>query len=166
MRKPFMPGLSRSPSGDTLPAGTYFAHGSAEEVAADWANRLGQSTSKIQAGVNRVQQAPGQAAVAARQKWVNALSDPKIQDKWARQVGAVSLASWQESMNNKGVQRVAQGAQAAQQKYANAVAPLLRYIDSGLSTIKGMDSSTYAAREQRMIAWSRYMAGYQKPAGT
>lgn len=140
------------------------AHGTAEEVSAKWLSRLQQATSEMQAGVQRVTTAPGQAAAAKRQKWINALSDTAVQDKWARNVASVSLSQWQQAMTDYGINRVAQGAQAKQAKFTNIMSSLLTYIDQGVQTVSRMDDSNYAAREQRALAMMRWMRDYKRPA--
>ena len=140
------------------------AHGTAADVTAKWLSRLQQAQTEMQQGVARVTVAPGQAAAAKRQKWINALSDPATQEKWARNVASVSLGSWQQAMNDYGISRVAQGAQAKQQKFENIMSSLLTYIDQGVNQVKQMDDSNYAAREQRAIAMMRWMRNYKRPA--
>jgi len=140
------------------------AHGTAAEVVAKWQARLQQSSQEMAAGVQRVQVSPGQAAAAKRQKWVQAITDPKTQDKWARNVQSVSLSQWQQRMIDVGIPRVAQGAAAAQQKTEQAFSSLLSYIDNVQQQVRSMDDTTYEAREQRMIANARLMRQYQRPA--
>lgn len=139
------------------------AHGSAQEVTAKWLSRIQQAQPEMQAGVARVTTAPGQSAANKRQKWVNALMDPATQDKWARNVASVSLSQWQQAMNDYGIARAAQGAQAKQAKTEQAFANLLQYIDSVQQQVRNMDDSTPAAREQRALANMRLMAKYQRP---
>lgn len=97
-----------------------------DQAAAAWAQRLASSTDRIQQGVQGVTTAPGQAA--ARQKAVWASQVAASQDKWASRVAAVSLPDWQQSMIQKGVPRVASGAQAAQPKFAAFMTQLLPHI--------------------------------------
>ena len=140
------------------------AHGTAQDVTAKWLSRLQQAQQEMTAGVNRVTVAPGQAAAAKRQKWINALQDPATQDKWARNVASVSLSQWQQAMNDYGIARVAQGAQAKQQKFEAIMSSLLTYIDQGVNQVKQMDDSNYAAREQRALAMMRWMRNYKRPS--
>lgn len=99
----------------------------ADEVAAQWAQRLGASTDKIKAGVSRVSTAPGQAA--ARQKDVYAQNVQAAKDKWASRVASVSLSEWQQATIDKGTARIAAGAQAAQPKMAQVMQQLLPHIE-------------------------------------
>lgn len=139
------------------------AHGTASDVSQKWLTNLSNATAEMTAGVGRVQVAPGQAAAQKQQKWVNALMDPQIQAKWARNVSSVSLQAWQAAMTNYGINRVAQGAQAKQAKFTNAMNSLLPFIDQLAATVKAMPDNTPADREARMLAMVRGMRTYQRP---
>lgn len=140
------------------------AHGTAQEVADKWAQNMGNAAQSMTAGVNRVTEAPGQAAVAKQQKWILALQSADVQAKWARKTGAVSLQSWKDSMNNIGVQRATQGATQKKQKMVNAMSTLLPYIDQVASQVRAMPDNTPADREQRALAMMRGMRNYQGQA--
>lgn len=140
------------------------AHGSAAEVRAKWLTNLSNATTEMQAGVARLTVAPGQAAAAKKQKWVNALMDTNIQDKWARNTASVSLQAWQQTMNDYGINRVSQGAQAKAAKFEAAMNSLLPFIDRLAQTVRAMPDNTPADREARMLAQVRGMRGYQRPA--
>lgn len=133
-----------------------------QTIAQDWANRLASSTDKIKAGVQSVTVAPGQAA--ARQKQVYLQNVQAAADKWARNVASVSLSDWQNAMVNKGVQRVATGAQAAQDKFANFMGKLIPYIQSGQRQLpqRGNLDQNIA----RMTQWVRYMSNFSRGSGS
>lgn len=129
-----------------------------QEAAAAWAQRLAASTDRITRGVQNVTTAPGQAA--ARQKDVWAQNVANSRDKWASRVAAVSLPDWQQAMVQKGVQRVAGGAQAAQPKMEAFMGQLLPYISSGLGTLPARGNLDQNIG--RMTAWARHMANFQR----
>lgn len=129
-----------------------------QEAAQAWAQRLAGSTDRITRGVQAVTTAPGQAA--ARQKQVWAQNVAASQDKWASRVAAVPLADWQQAMVQKGVSRVAGGAQAAQPKMEQFMSQLLPYINSGLSSLPARGNLDQNIG--RMTAWARHMAGFQR----
>lgn len=99
-----------------------------DQIATNWANNLAAASSKITAGINAVQVAPGQAA--ARQKAVYQANVVANTDKWAANTAAVTLQSWQQDTINKGVPRIATGAQAATTKFSAFMTKLLPYIAS------------------------------------
>lgn len=140
------------------------AHGTAQQVSDKWLRGIQNAGQDITDGVNRVTVAPGQAAASKRQKWINALQDPATQDKWARNVAAVSLSAWKSAMTEYGIGRVAAGAQAKQPKFTTAMNSLLPFIDQVRDQVRAMPDDTPAAREQRALAMMRGMRNYQRPA--
>ena len=138
---------------------------SPEVVAKKWQNGMSQAQEAMTEGVAAVTVAPGDAAAAARQKWVNAMASLAVQDKWARNVRiGGSLPNWRSAMETYGIQRAVQGASQKASKYLAAVGPLLAFESQLQQTIKAMPSLTDADREARMLAWSRGMKKYQRPA--
>jgi predicted transcriptional regulator len=127
-------------------------------VAQQWSQRLGQSTDKIKAGIQGVNVAPGQ--LAARQKSAYTQNVAAAADKWARNVGAVSLGEWQQATIDKGVSRIAAGAQAAEPKMAAFMTKLLPYqaqLQGTLPARGGLDANI-----NRMTTWVRGMSKFQK----
>jgi hypothetical protein len=99
-----------------------------QTVAQDWANGLAAKTGKMADSVRGVTVAPGQLAARQQQVWLQNVQASA--PRWAAAVGAVSLQSWQDSMINVGIPRVASGASAAVPKMAAAMAQLLPHIES------------------------------------
>jgi hypothetical protein len=126
-----------------------------EEYAQKWATRTAAATPEYQAGIQRVTQAPGQAAAAKEQKYQAGVQAAVTSGKWRRNVGAVSLQSWQESAMNKGAQRLASGAQAAQSKMAAAGARILPMIDAVKSEVDRMPDNTVEDRISKSAAFQR-----------
>ncbi|HVT14559.1 MAG TPA: hypothetical protein VHQ90_00060 [Thermoanaerobaculia bacterium] len=125
-------------------------------VAAKWAQNLAGATTSITAGVNAVSVAPGQAA--ARQAAVWAQNVAAAQQKWAARTAAVSLSQWQSAMINKGVPRIATGAQAAQPKMQAAMTKLLPYIHSQVAQLppRGNLQQNIARATAMMTAMSKF----------
>ena len=129
-----------------------------EQIAANWAQRLGSSTQKITDGVQAVTVAPGQTAARAKARWQQAIIEST--DKWAANTAAVPLSEWQDAMVNKGVARVASGAQAAQPKFANFMGELLPHIDRVKGSLPARGD--LEANITRMTAFTRGMAQFSK----
>lgn len=127
-------------------------------VAQNWATRLGQSTQKIQDGVQRVQQAPGVAA--ARQKTAWQQNTAAAADKWARRTASVSLPEWQQAMIEKGAPRVAAGATAAVPKMQAFLTQLLPYVDNAVSSLPARGDLN--ANIARMVAFTQKMAAFKR----
>jgi hypothetical protein len=128
-----------------------------QAVAANWANRLAGSSQKITDGINSVNVAPGVAA--ARQKNVYVQNVTAAADKWARNTQAVSLADWQSAAINKGVPRIASGAQAAVPKFEQFMGRLLPYVAAGRAKLPPRGDIN--ANKSRMNAWFDTMSQFK-----
>lgn len=133
-----------------------------QEGTQKWVNRLSAATADIQAGIARVQEAPGMAAARSAQKYQNNVT--AAFPKWKRNVASVGLSDWQQAAT-AGVSRVAQGAQQKAGKYQAFANSFYPHLDAGVNKIKAMDNSTFEARVQRAVAMMRHNASYQRPAG-
>ena len=129
------------------------------QVAADWASRLGASGDKIKRGVAAVTTAPG--AAAARQKSVWVANTTASADKFARNVGKVSLGDWQNAMSTKGVDRIASGASAAQAKMAAFLTAFLPFIHNAAASLPPRGS--YEQNKSRAIAMMDAAHKFSRP---
>lgn len=132
----------------------------AATIGQNWATRLGQSQEKIKAGVAGVTVAPGAAAARQKQVWLS--NTQAAADKWARNTAAVTLQDWQAAMNDKGVGRIASGANAAIPRFTQFMSALLPHIEAGQRALP--PRGDLEANIQRMVGWTRHMAKFQKPA--
>ena len=131
-----------------------------QDATSKWVTNLSGSTEAIKAGVARVTTAPGQKAAAQSAKWLQRVT--ASQDKWRTRVGSVSLQSWQDSMTNVGVPRVAQGAQAKQSKYTAFAQEFFPYLATGVQRIDAMPSTTLEDNINRAVAMIRHNAGFKR----
>lgn len=129
-------------------------------VAADWAARLAASTAKIQAGIESVQTSPGAKAARAKDAYVNGVQ-AKV-DKWARRTAAVSLTDWQQAAINKGLGRIASGAQAAQPKMATFLTRFLPHVEAGRNALPARGN--LEQNIQRAVAMMRHNSQFQNNA--
>src|SRR5579859_5527607 len=129
-------------------------------IANNWATRLGQSTSKITAGVQAVTVSPG--AAAARQADVWAANVAAAKAKWQRNVAAVSLQDWQQAMTQKGIGRIGAGATAAEPKFAAFMSQLIPHIQSGLTKLPPRGS--FDQNVNRMNQWANHMHSFKRTA--
>lgn len=132
------------------------------EGTTKWVNRLSAATADVAAGIAKVQEAPGVAAARSAAKYQNNVT--QAFPKWKRNVASVSLQSWQQSAT-AGVSRIAQGAQAKQDKYASFASQFYPFLDAGVAKVKSMPNDTFEARVQRAIAMMRYNASFQRNPG-
>lgn len=127
-----------------------------DQIAAQWASRLGASGDKMKAGIQATQVAPGQAA--ARQKAVWQQNTVNAADKWAANVSKVSLQDWQNAMITKGLSRVATGATAAQSKMTDFFSKLIPYQQQQKNNLPAR--GTYEQNKARASAWMDAMHNF------
>lgn len=130
---------------------------SADQIAAKWAQNLGQSTQRIQDGVMSVQTAPGQAAAA--QKSVYLANVQASADKWATNTARVTKEEWQQAMVEKGLQRIASGATASVPKFTTFMGRLLPYQENLRRTLPARGN--LEANINRMVTFTRGMSKFQ-----
>lgn len=106
---------------------------SAADAASKWQSGFSGAGQAWQDGVNNVQVAPGQLAVAAQSRYVAGVQQ-NVQ-KWASRTGAVTLAQWKAAAIAKGPSRLATGAQAGAAKYAQQIARVLEAEKSIISSL-------------------------------
>lgn len=134
-----------------------------QDATQKWVTNIGQSTQRIQAGVQAVTRSPGAAAAAQSQKWLSRIQASA--DKWRARVGAVSLQEWQQAMINVGIPRIAQGAQQKQHKMEAFMAEFLPYLQQGVSRIEAMPSTTLEDSINRASAMIRHNAQFRRGGG-
>lgn len=135
---------------------------SPDQVAGYWLTGISGATQKISDGVDRVTQAPGAAAAAQVDVWAANVQAAK--QKFADNSRRVSLSDWQAA-TKAAVGNVAAGAQRKQQKYVQAIGPVLSHIAAGQSKLANMPRGSYAQNVQRMTTFVDHMHNYRRPAG-
>lgn len=104
---------------------------SAAQATSNWVASMQNVTQKVTQGVQAVTQAPGIAAAAQQSAYLAGVQQSA--GKWATNVAAVPLASWQQSMVSKGAPRMASGATAAQGKMQSAMTRVMGMIQNAIS---------------------------------
>jgi hypothetical protein len=130
-----------------------------QEATQKWLTRLSGATSDVTAGIAKVTESPGVAAVRSKAKYQNNVV--AAFPKWERNTGAVSLSAWQQAATN-GASRIAQGAQQKQGKFENFATQFFPYLDSGVQKVKNMPNATFEDRVQRAVAMMRHNAGFKR----
>jgi hypothetical protein len=104
-------------------------------AAQKWVSAMQQASTAYKEGVQNVKTAPGAVAAARSDIWVQ--NTIAAQAKFAANSQAVSLTEWQNAAINKGAQRLASGATAAEPKmqaFMNRFLPALANIVNALPT--------------------------------
>lgn len=132
-------------------------------AAKNWQQNLSNATTKITQGVQAVQQAPTALAAAAADKYVAGIQNAVASGRYQNGLMSVSLQSWQQSMINKGVPRIASGASNALDKTTKAFGALYQHISAGQAQLESMPRGGLDNNIARSVAFQRYMATYKKP---
>lgn len=131
-----------------------------QEVAKKWANRVANSASDYRAGVMAVREAPGAAAARAVDRMIERLIALRDSGQLQAAMQSVSLQDWQRAAVEKGADRLASGARAAEPKMQNFLAEFLPYVESVKASLPergNMDQNI-----ERMLANVRGMARFKR----
>lgn len=127
-----------------------------QQIADKWATNLSASTSSITAGVNGVTQAPGVAAAAQADYWLQRVTAAK--EKFRTNVAKVSLQQWKDAMITIGIPRVSTGAQANKQKMADFMSKFLPYLKTGVDSLP--PRGDLSMNIQRAVAMMQHNANF------
>jgi hypothetical protein len=135
---------------------------SPQEGTQKWLTRLSGATSEVTAGIAKVTEAPGVAAVRSKQKYQNNVV--AAFPKWERNTQNVSLGAWQAAAT-AGASRIAQGAQQKQGKYESFASQFYPFLDNAVNQVKQMPNATFEDRVQRAVAMMRKNASFKRTPG-
>jgi hypothetical protein len=130
----------------------------AAEYADKWSRRLKQATPDIQAGIKRVQVAPGVAAAQQQAAMLQNLTAAVSSGVWARRVASVSVQDWQNAALNKGVARITAGVDAATPKVAANAQALLAAVDGAVQATNMHPRGDIESNINRAVTFMREMA--------
>lgn len=128
------------------------------QVAAKWGNRLSGASADIQQGVQSVTVAPSQKAIAAKAKMRQNVLAAIDNGSWENGLKNVTLSDWQQAFIQKGIPRITQGTQAAQDKVAAFHAKLQPAQDSLSAKVNSMPKMNLADSIARMTTFVQGMA--------
>lgn len=133
-----------------------------EMATSKWVTNLSGATERMKAGAMAVTVAPGEKAAAAADKWLAKVTQAK--DKFARNSRAVPLAAWQAAYTGTGISRVAQGAQAKQNKVLDFQTQFQAHLKAGAATIDRMPTNTLEDGINKAAAQIRHNAKFVRNA--
>lgn len=134
----------------------------AQQFQEKWQRRLTGATEDMRNGINAVTVAPTMQAANKQQKMLANLT-ARVQDgTWASRLKAVSLDDWKSKMIDKGLGRVAAGAQSAAGKVQDFAAQLIPAITAAQGKISSMPDLTLEDSINRMTTFTREMAKFRK----
>lgn len=139
----------------------------ATQYADKWAGRLKGSTEDIRRGVQRVTEAPGQAAARSKDLMRTKINQAIDDGTWETQVAAVSLPDWQKSVVDKGLNRIATGVDAAKPKQVAMAEALLSAVDQAADAANRLPKGTIEDSVNRAATFIREMGKrkIRRPSG-
>lgn len=126
----------------------------AQQATKKWVTNTSAATEEMKIGIEAVTEAPGAKAAAAVQKYVRGVQENA--QKFATNVGAVTLQSWKEKAINLGLPRVATGVQEKQGKMEAFLNEFLPHLAAGMARVNAMPSETYEQRKAKATAMMDY----------
>lgn len=132
------------------------------EVVKKWAQNLGNAKQAIEAGVRSVTVAPTAVAAQKVDKYVAGVQRAAESGKYQRALQGVSLMQWQNSMINKGLQRLQNGVKEGEPKMQAFMTEFLPFVQRVSQTVRAMPDETENDREQRMLANVRELRKFQR----
>ena len=129
---------------------------SAADAAAKWLRNAQGAGESYKSGINAVQQAPGAKAAAQADVWANNTMAAK--NKFQRNVGSVSLQSWQQSATGKGATNYPVGIQAGAAKQAAFMANFLPVVQGIAQSLppRGTLQQNIARMTQQVTETAKY----------
>jgi|SRR5581483_728097 len=132
------------------------------EFTEKWSRRTKAATQDMQKGIERVTEAPGQAAARQAQLMLQKITEALSSGRWADAVAAVPLSAWKDAAIKKGIQRVAAGVDGATPGMQSVAAELLGNIDAVLSEVEKIPRGDIEANINRMVTFARGMSAKYK----
>lgn len=132
-----------------------------QEFREKHARRLKGAITDIEAGVDRVTEAPGKKAAAKQEKMKQRLMESLNNGTWAKRVGAVSLEDWKSKMKNKGIGRISAGIDEAAPKVENFATQFLPFLDTVKAKVDKMPDVTLDDSINRMTTQIRETAKFK-----
>jgi hypothetical protein len=129
-------------------------------VATKWAQNLGAATESIRQGVLSVTEAPGAAAARKKADYVRRVTERA--DHWATRVAGVSREAWQAATIDKGLPRVASGAQQAQPKMQAFMQEFLPHVERVAQQVRSMPKGGLENGIARATAQIRGNASFRR----
>lgn len=133
-----------------------------QEFADKWRRRIGAATEDMRRGIERTTVAPGERAAANQDAMINGINEAVNSGRWARRVRGVTLQEWKDATINKGVGRVAQGAQAAESKMVRVAQELLPAVDAAAAEARALPKVTIEDSINRAATFMRRMREFRE----
>jgi hypothetical protein len=133
-----------------------------QDIANKWSRRLGQSTEDIKKGVEGVSTAPSELAVRKKEKFVAELMKAIQEGKWEEALKQYGLDEWKKDMINKGIGRIASGAENAKSDFTDFLNQFLPYAYDVKSKADSMPDLTLEDRIAKATFVMRELSKFKR----
>ncbi len=133
-----------------------------QEIADKWVRNLSASTQSIQNGVNAVTEAPSTAAIAAIPRMLAGIQEAAASGKIEAGLRRVSLEDWRSKMIEKGIPRIASGAQSAKSNVTDFWQSFLPWLESGQRKLESMPRGDLEQNIARAIEMMRHNSQFRR----
>lgn len=133
-----------------------------QEFQEKWNRRLKGSIEDIRSGVNKVTESPTAKAAQKQEKMIQNLTAAVSSGKWKAGLQRVSLEEWKQKTLDKGLGRIASGADGATDKVAAFGTQLMAYQDTLKASVDKMPDLGLQDSISRMTAWVTGMSKFQR----
>lgn len=133
---------------------------SAQQLAAKWASKYGASAEQYKAGIMAVQGNPAQKAIAAKDRWIQALNEAAADGRYEAGLADVTEAGWKQACVEKGAANMAAAARmgaAKVERHEREFGPVRDAIVAGLPARGTLDQNV-----ERLTQFVRQMAATRK----
>jgi hypothetical protein len=132
-----------------------------EEFADKQARNLKNAGEDIRRGIEAVQVSPGKRAASQIEKMRTNFNKAIDSGKTKAALESIDLADWKSKTIDKGIPRISAGIDNARSKVVAFAGKLFPHIESGLSQLDSMPSTTLQDNINRMVTWVNHMAKFK-----
>ncbi|MEM2498364.1 MAG: hypothetical protein QXR81_08315 [Candidatus Nezhaarchaeales archaeon] len=131
------------------------------DIADKWARKLTAATEDIRKGVELVDKAPSEKAVAKKDKMKANLVKAIDEGVWERRLKEYTLEDWKRDMREKALGRIPSGVEAAKGDFADFASKLVTHLNTILAEIEKMPDLTLEDSIARSAKLIREMAKFK-----
>ncbi len=131
-----------------------------QQAAQNWARGMANSTEKIRAGISAVTESPMQKAAARAEAYALGVQRAVADGTYQAGLESVSLDDWKRASLEKGVNRIAGGAEASKPKFAQFMTDFLPHVQAGVAALP--PRGTVEQNIERAVAMMRHNSNFKR----
>ncbi len=131
-----------------------------QQAANNWARGMANSTEKIRTGIQAVTESPTAKAAARADAYAQGVQRAVAERRYQDGLEAVTLEDWKRASLEKGVNRIAGGAEASKPKFANFMTEFLPHVQAGVAQLP--ERGTTEQNIDRAVQMMRHNAKFRR----